>query len=293
MCSYFSHYALISCDSCSVHGACARRGRVGSRDWGRGPRPPSLHCCVQVVYSVKDQCDELKRSPKPKIERCMLQVLRACSRMRCTHRPMSRLLLNTFGKVTAVLSSVMGPTSRVDFAGHTIDALEFYTLCPIGLYYGFMSYNGQVSAGIVLDADVGDAAELAKHWVPAFEELEAAAAGYGAHGVPRTSRCRKNSVAPAPARVEDGFGSRGPSDMMPGQCDAEKPPPVALQNDEPVTEVAGPQSPDRDAVRPSAVAAQSGDAPPSEDSNPQPRASESWASKRTLRAQPIAEVAPQ
>ena len=60
-----------------------------------------------------------------------------------------------------------------------------------------------------------------------------------------------------------------------------------------MNEVTAPQSPGWDAVLPSPVAVQSGDGPASEDSNRQPRASESWASKRTLQAQPIADVAPQ
>ena len=48
----------------------------------------------------------------------------------------------------------------------------FYALAPVGLYFGLISYNGKVSAGIVMDPKIkAEPKGLAQCWKPAFEEL--------------------------------------------------------------------------------------------------------------------------
>ena len=86
------------------------------------------------------------------------------------------LVLDLYGKCTAMLSNVMGPTSKVNFCGQPLDDLQFYALSPIGIYFGIVSYNGKCSMGVVADKTCDpDASKLASEWKGAFERLYAAA----------------------------------------------------------------------------------------------------------------------
>merc|ERR1711879_312581 len=93
--------------------------------------------------------------------------------------PMSDIgdaLLDAFGKVTAMLSNVPGPLTKVNFMGQEVDDLSFYAMGPIGLYFGIVQYNGQFKAGICTDAALeSEPKRLADCWLPAFKKLSEAA----------------------------------------------------------------------------------------------------------------------
>jgi len=126
----------------------------------------------EVVYSTKAQADLIKNSPGPIIEAWVLgKLVPMLSKDSSKRGQLWKMILDTYGKVTGMLSSNMGPQTQAFFAGKAVERLRFYALVPMGLYFGIISYNGNISVGVSLDSTCGDANDLAKHWGPAFEEL--------------------------------------------------------------------------------------------------------------------------
>ena len=75
---------------------------------------------------------------------------------------------------TAQLSNVPGPANVISIAGAKVEDISFYLFAPVGLYFGIMSYNGWVSAGVNVDGSTEVAPKmLAKHWKPEFDALKA------------------------------------------------------------------------------------------------------------------------
>jgi len=84
-------------------------------------------------------------------------------------------MLDSFGKVTAMLSNVPGPLTKVKFMDQDVDDLSFYALSPIGLYFGIVQYNGNFKAGICCDASLEpDPKKITDCWLPAWDRLAAA-----------------------------------------------------------------------------------------------------------------------
>ena len=79
--------------------------------------------------------------------------------------------------------AAQGPQQPAHFNGQLVKKIAFQAFAPIGLYFGMLSYNGKVSASVAVDSNArggsNQAKRLAKHWVPAFKELQAAMAKAG------------------------------------------------------------------------------------------------------------------
>jgi hypothetical protein len=87
------------------------------------------------------------------------------------------LLLDVYGKATAMLSNVPGPASEAHFCGQPLRDLMFYAFAPLGVYIGVLSYNGRVSTGVCCVPECEpDASRLARFWKPSVDELLEAAA---------------------------------------------------------------------------------------------------------------------
>jgi len=136
--------------------------------------PLHLEDPMAVFADIKSQIDVIKVSPEPHVRDKLVSFLVMKSGM-----PMSDIgdaLLDAFGKVTAMLSNVPGPLTKVNFMGQEVDDLSFYAMAPMGLYFGIVQYNGQFKAGICTDAALeSEPKRLADCWIPAFEKLSEAA----------------------------------------------------------------------------------------------------------------------
>jgi len=133
----------------------------------------------QLMARVKQQLDWTKIKPTPLIEREIFKVALPClitGTGELGRQVAKTLVLDTYGKCTAMLSNVPGPPTAAYFCGQKVEDLMFYAFAPLGVYIGVISYNGTVSAGICCMPDLEpDAGKIAKHWRPAFEELLEAA----------------------------------------------------------------------------------------------------------------------
>merc|ERR1711972_195513 len=93
-----------------------------------------------IFAYCKQQLDFVKLSPAPLIGHKLTSTK-------------GDLALDIYGKVTAMLSNIPGPSSEVRLAGQALDDLKFYALGPIGLYFGIVSYNGHISIGVACDRE--------------------------------------------------------------------------------------------------------------------------------------------
>jgi len=125
---------------------------------------------IDLVWKVKRQIDKIKVSPSPLIQYRLVTVLTKA----LPRRVLLDQLLNMANLATAQLSNVPGPQHAIYIAGAKIEDLCFYLFAPVGLYYGIMSYNGWVSAGVNVDGSTKvDPKMLAKHWKLEFDALKA------------------------------------------------------------------------------------------------------------------------
>jgi len=137
--------------------------------------PLHLDDPLQVYAHLKRQIDAIKVSPEPLLRDRLLGLFV----LRCGLRPtrVADLLLDTFGKVTAMVSSVPGPVDTVELGGQPLDDLAFYAIAPLGLYFGIVQYKGSFKVGVACDAGCEpEPSRLSECWAPAFEQLRAAAA---------------------------------------------------------------------------------------------------------------------
>eukprot|EP00929_Paragymnodinium_shiwhaense_P043218 TRINITY_DN22259_c0_g1_i2.p1 TRINITY_DN22259_c0_g1~~TRINITY_DN22259_c0_g1_i2.p1 ORF type:complete len:156 (-),score=26.26 TRINITY_DN22259_c0_g1_i2:455-922(-) len=129
---------------------------------------------MKVLQKVKEQTHIAKLSPEPIIRNKMLNLLTATPLSR---EAIGNLALDAYGKVTAMMSNVVGPASQVNFAGMPVEDIGFNTFAPLGLYFGFISYRGKVSCSISVHADnEPNPANLSQLWLQSFRSLQEAAA---------------------------------------------------------------------------------------------------------------------
>jgi len=125
---------------------------------------------IELVWKVKRQIDKIKVSPSPFIQYRMAGILTKT----LPRKVLLDQLLNMANLTTAQLSNVPGPANVISIAGAKVEDISFYLFAPVGLYFGIMSYNGWVSAGVNVDGSTQvDPKMLAKHWKPEFDALKA------------------------------------------------------------------------------------------------------------------------
>lgn len=132
---------------------------------------------VQLIWEVKQRIDMVKASPAPIISDKMLGFLVPFLVKAGKRTELVDAILDSYGKVSCMLSNVPGPSQQVSFCKQPVDDIMFYAFAPLGVYFGILSYNGRVNVGIVANKELEpDASRIAKHWAPAFKELEEAVA---------------------------------------------------------------------------------------------------------------------
>jgi len=132
--------------------------------------PLHLEDPLAIYADVKSQLDLIKASPEPLVRDKMVSFVIMKSGLPL--QTLANVLLDAYGKVTAMLSNVPGPLTKVNFMGQELDDLSFYAFAPVGLYFGIVQYAGQFKAGICVDASLEPKPQkLADCWIPAFERL--------------------------------------------------------------------------------------------------------------------------
>ncbi|CAJ1405659.1 unnamed protein product [Effrenium voratum] len=135
--------------------------------------PLHLDDPVEFMRDVKSQIDLIKVSPEPIVRYGLVRLLCQSS---LSHSTVLKLLLDAFGKVTAMLSSVMGPTEEVQMFGQALKDLSFYAMPPLGVYIGILTYNGRVKVSITTDMEAEtEPKRLGDCWEAAMDKLAEAA----------------------------------------------------------------------------------------------------------------------
>eukprot|EP00435_Cladocopium_sp_Y103_P021264 s1900_g5.t1 len=136
--------------------------------------PIHLEDPMEIFRSMKAQIDVIKVSPEPLVRHALVKMLTVGSPI--PHRTAAALVLDQFGKVTAMLSNVVGPMQEVEFMGKKLDDMSFYAMVPLGLYFGIVQYNGWIKVGICCDGGLEpEPQRLADCWEEAFQALRKAA----------------------------------------------------------------------------------------------------------------------
>jgi len=140
---------------------------------------------IELLAKVKAQLDWIKLLPTPYIEREILKrVLPPLSASDKGRRQAKNLMLDAYGKCTAMISNVAGPPGPAFFCGQQIEGLSFYCMSPLGLYIGLLSYNVTFATSVSCSVDIEpDPAKIAEHWKPAAEDLLAAVRSHAAGSV--------------------------------------------------------------------------------------------------------------
>eukprot|EP00438_Fugacium_kawagutii_P009701 Skav230832 [mRNA] locus=scaffold3318:37965:43803:+ [translate_table: standard] len=127
-----------------------------------------------INLCMKAQIDVIKVSPEPLVRHGLVKMLTTGSAI--PHRVAAALVLDQFGKVTAMLSNVVGPMQEVNFMGILLDDMSFYAMVPLGLYFGIVQYKGWIKVGICCDGELEpEPQRLADCWDEAFQALRKAA----------------------------------------------------------------------------------------------------------------------
>jgi len=129
---------------------------------------------LMMLQDVKCQTQKVKLSPEPLMRDKLVKLL---ARLPVRRKLIANLLLDAYGKVTATLSNVAGPSAEVSFAGLPVQDIDFNVLAPLGFYLGFVSYCGRISCSISVHSDNEPNPEnLSRLWLDSFRKLQRAAA---------------------------------------------------------------------------------------------------------------------
>lgn len=127
------------------------------------------------LEATRQRMGAIKRSPEAAV---FLGILNIFGR---TPRPVEELALTIFGsKATLVMTNVAGPRTPLYLAGSLIDRMTFWVPHPadLGMGISILSYNGQVTLGIVADAGlVPDPERIAEEFNREFDRLCAEVSG--------------------------------------------------------------------------------------------------------------------
>eukprot|EP00929_Paragymnodinium_shiwhaense_P063973 TRINITY_DN3200_c0_g1_i1.p1 TRINITY_DN3200_c0_g1~~TRINITY_DN3200_c0_g1_i1.p1 ORF type:complete len:479 (-),score=104.98 TRINITY_DN3200_c0_g1_i1:489-1925(-) len=128
---------------------------------------------MQILHKVKQQTQRAKLSPEPVMRDKMLNMLTA---LPLSRKSIGNLALDAYGKVTAMLSNVVGPSSQVNFAGQPVEDIGFNVFAPLGMYLGFISYRGRMSCSISMHAEnEPNPSNMSRLWLNSFRMLQRAA----------------------------------------------------------------------------------------------------------------------
>lgn len=123
----------------------------------------------ELLLTLKKEMDYLKVSPEPIIKMALQSMV---GRLPISQAKMMDIVLDIYGKVSFMLSNVPGPQTAAYLGGKMISDMSFYSISPLGLYVGIVSYNGKVSCGVVTSRSCEPRPDsIASLWVESFEAL--------------------------------------------------------------------------------------------------------------------------
>jgi len=142
----------------------------------------------KMIYKIKAQIDKVKVSPEPFMRDFMVGMLMNSSLKKTS---VVKIIADSYGKVTMMLSNVPGPQQAAYLGGQQISDMSFYSLAPIGAYAGIVSYNGKVNCGVAFAQDCEpEAHNFSKFWSDAFEQVYTASMAHKSKGhVPNETSC--------------------------------------------------------------------------------------------------------
>lgn len=136
--------------------------------------PVGISGQLERLKVTKQRMDAIKRSPEAAV---FLGILNIFGR---TPRPIEEIALTIFGsKATLVMTNVAGPREPLYLAGCRVERITFWVPHPadLGMGVSILSYNNQVTLGVVADAGlVDDPERITEEFHREFERLCAAVA---------------------------------------------------------------------------------------------------------------------
>ncbi|MCS6826188.1 MAG: wax ester/triacylglycerol synthase family O-acyltransferase, partial [Caldilinea sp.] len=130
---------------------------------------------LERLQATKRNMDALKQSPEAAV---FLGILNLFGR---TPKPMEDIAVSIFGsKATLVMTNVAGPRQLLYLAGAPVARMTFWVPHPgdLGMGISILSYNGEVTLGIVADAGlVPDPERIAEKFGEEFDLLRKAVEG--------------------------------------------------------------------------------------------------------------------
>ena len=122
---------------------------------------------IDCVWRTKQQIDMFKISPETAFNGWLFQNLLP----KFTDKQLMDIV-KAPPPYTMVRSNVPGPQSQVTLFGKAIDDIQFYAYASLGVYFGIISYNGQIRACLAKDAKlVEDPKSIGKYWKTEFDAL--------------------------------------------------------------------------------------------------------------------------
>lgn len=135
--------------------------------------PVSQGLPLERLRATKKGMDAIKRSPEALI---FLNILSVFGQ---TPKAVEDIAADVFGsKATLVMTNVMGPSQQLYFTGKPISRIAFWVPHPVSLGLGIsiLSYNGNVTLGVIADAAVlPDPDAITSQFTVEFTHLCAAA----------------------------------------------------------------------------------------------------------------------
>ncbi|GIV68516.1 WS/DGAT/MGAT family O-acyltransferase [Caldilinea sp.] len=130
---------------------------------------------LERLKATKRNMDAIKQSPEAAV---FLGILNLFGR---TPKPMEDIAVSIFGsKATLVMTNVAGPRQLLHLAGAPVARMTFWVPHPgdLGMGISILSYNGEVTLGIVADAGlVPDPERIAEEFGEEFTRLRQAVEG--------------------------------------------------------------------------------------------------------------------
>jgi len=125
---------------------------------------------VDCVWKVKTIVDTLKISPAFHIQKMIVDIFLKF----VPDTALSSQFNDLLNKNTCMLSNVMGPAGEASLCGYAINDLNFTCSYGGGLYFGVLSYGGNLRISGILDQRAsGDVKELMRCFEETYDELSA------------------------------------------------------------------------------------------------------------------------
>jgi len=124
---------------------------------------------INAVWQCKATVDELKVSPSFYLRKILGDLLFG----KTPDTVLAPKVLELMNRSTCMISNVKGPTGKATLGGYKIDDLNFTTSYLGGLYFGVLTYGGNLRVSLILDDRTkADVKQLRDCFESAYDELK-------------------------------------------------------------------------------------------------------------------------